>query len=236
MALRLFSVKDTPVPEVGEAQAALDTIDARTERLNGRAAVTLAKAEEFEREAATLRAVGEEVVRIQQELAAEKSRQATFKVDGTAVDTRHLVHLRNQLTVALGRKVEADTDADIAEEAAAGQRKDFAALQADIRVLHDQRAEAVRQVLLERLRDAAPAFEELRRQVVAEYIRIFSLAAAHDKLASALKAGQFVGGVRGGDLRLPFPEGFSEVLDLNRLHVETEAAAITLLRELKVHA
>jgi hypothetical protein len=230
------SVLPVPKAEVGEAQQELDALEVRITRMETRATALAAQAQAFEREAATLRAVGDEAGRIQQAMASEKSPLATCKVEGIPADTRHLVDLRSQLTAALGRKEEADTDAGIADDAAADRRKAFAALQPDIRILQQQRPERVRQVILERLAAAAPAFEALRKQMVEQYVSIFSVSLAHDRLAEALKAGTFVGGLRSSNLRLPIPEGFPEILDLEALYRDVEGGAIALLRDLKVHS
>jgi hypothetical protein len=230
-----FIRAENAAPVEAEGQQALAVLDRAVERAQTRADELAAQAQQFDREAATSRAVGEEVGRIQSEIAAEKTRLAGCKLDGTTGDTRHFAHLRSKLTTALERKAEADADADISEEAAASRCAAAAAQQSDLRILQQQRPALVRQVLAERLAAEAPAFEALRRQVVEQYIKVFSLALGHDKLSEALKAGVFFGGLNGGALRLPMPEGFSEVLDLEKFYKDVESGAIALLRELKVH-
>jgi hypothetical protein len=239
MALLRFSKPDATeaAPEqVGLAKREYDSNEGVIVRKGTRATELAEQVQQFVQEEQAARVLADEPARIQNQVATEEARIAACELDGIEADTTHLVDLRRQLSLALARKDDAESRARIASLKAAKRREDLAALQDDIRIHIGNRPALVTKVLAERLATVAPEFEELRKIIITKYASVFAIARAHDLLAEALRTGQFVGGLKALDLRLPIPDGFQEVLDLQKLYTEIDAAAIALLRELKVHS
>ena len=222
--------------EASGAEAALKSLDGAIERKQAAILSAVAKVKAYQREEANCRAQQDEPTRIAEQIADEEQSIAATEVGGRVPITSQLKELRGQLRAALEQRDEAESAGNIARRKAEITTREVEALQGDLNALNQQRPERVRLCLLSRLAATSDAFEEARQKLIDAYVTVYGLALAHDKLSTAWRTGYYVAGSDYAHLRLPVPSGFDQSLDLTHFHEQVEAAALAVMRSLKVHA